>query len=298
MLSSHFSPVEIDGHKFDKGMILFEFNAMREPEATRFPKVGEYIKAMTGMVEIPTPSMYWMGRIYPDLYISNQLDAIKDKGCGSAEYEEFMHPRNKSKWDDSMSLADASLWLSGSWFHNSFIEPMCHKIAGVPSTKLSAKYHRSIWLPMYWPETLVFQQSIDTKFFYPKEGYAGAALERFKQPSKNGSTGDADLTQIELTFVLAKPMHKFSVMFFVDHPKIYRITDQDECSGSGEKWHRFVIESRGELNRHELVFLWDDYKILGSKTINMPIPTIRAVVNGWKPAPNMNEMLWEVMNGP
>lgn len=299
MLSKFFEPVEINGYKFDKGMQLYEFSAMREPEATRFPKIGEFIRSRAEMIEIDTPHMYWHKKYWPDMFISNRIDFLKIEWPLLYGSEDEYHPKHKKTWPENYPLHAASYNNNGSYIHEEIVEPMCMKISENYTSMFSAKYHRSLWLPIYWPETLTEGKSIYTKFYYPKAGYAGAPLHDLppykKEPQEQK---DYDAAEITLTFVTGKPKHKFSVLFVVDPSPIYRITDQDECSQSGAETHRFTIESRGDCTADNISAFVDKDQILGSMKIKMSLPTIRNVGMGWKPSPNMNEMLWSVMNAP
>lgn len=302
MLSKFFEPIEIDGYKFDKGSILYEFDAMREPEKTQFPKIGEFIRSRSEMVEIDTPQMYWNGVYWPDLFISNRIDSFllcnlgDNPRCG---WDLENHPRNKHDWSAEIPLVGPSLEYQGGWLHQNFIEPMCRKISGVPSWLISAKYHRSLWLPMYWPETVTEGKSLETKFYYPKAGYAGAPLHDLPETKKETKEQrDYDTAGIQITFVIARPKTRFSVLFVVDHPSIYRITNQTECAGRGESClHKFVVESNGAIEASDLLQFMDEVEIMGQHTIKMTIPTIRNVSMGWKPAPTMNDQIWSVLHG-
>ncbi len=302
MLSKFFEPVEIGEYWFDKGMILFEFDAMREPEKTRFPKIGEFIRSRCEMVEIPTPQMYWKGEYLPDFFISNQLGIYLygDKYFPQPNVDIFPynHPKNKISWAGDFSLYRASMECHGYLVHHSLIEKMCRKISVRGTDEISAKYHRSLWLPMYWPETLIQGKSIETKFYYPKAGYAGAPLHDLptykKEPQEQK---DYDTAEIHTTFVVGKPKHQFSVLFVVDASPIYRITNQDKCvDGSANGQHRFVVESNRPITEADASAFVGSPKILGSMTLKMTLPTIRNVSMGWRPAPNMNEQIWSVLH--
>ena len=78
MLSRHFQPIERGGMKWDAGMILMEFDALREPEATQFPQIGEYLRSLGMEFNEVKPQMLWCGHFHPDLYIANQLAAVPD----------------------------------------------------------------------------------------------------------------------------------------------------------------------------------------------------------------------------
>ncbi len=290
---SHLDPIEIDGLKFDKGSILFEFSALREPERTRFPQIGEWVKARCPMNEIPTPQMYWQGRYWPDLFIANQLDAVPRYDWLPSDHV----PPPKSEWGDELSLDIASVTLQGLPFHQTFIEPMCQKITGRSSHDICAKFHRSLWLPLYWPQTLREGASIRTPFHYPNAGYAGAVdaagsaadVQRGAQ-----AAGGFDASPITLTFLLARPRHEFSVLFVVDPSPIYRITDMDVCAGIDAEWHRWILE--GSAPNSGMSYGWaEETRGIGTKVINLPLPTIANVRNGWKPAPTINDKIFAHM---
>ena len=261
-------PIEVGGHKFDRAMTLFEFDAFREPEKTRFPLIGEWLKERVEMVEVPTPQMYWRGRFWPDLYIANQLDALRDTDFGMYGMETF---------------------------EEEFLEPMCRKISGRSYAEMDEQYHRALWLPLYWPETLRARESLRTPFWYPKAGYAGAVVEGVGAGMVRAH-GSAvfDQSSVSVSFIRAKPKVPFSVLFVVDESPIYRITDQDVCAGLDVSWHRWVVEHRGPL---ELLSAWTDgFGYFGTKELKLTLPTIENVARGWKPLPNINDYLFELMN--
>lgn len=265
-------PIEADGCRFDRGMILFEFDAFREPEKTRFPKIGEWLKSKMEFNEIPTPKMYWRGKIWPDLFISNQLDALKSTGFYFKE------------------------------LYDEFLDPMCRKISGVPYSHMAPEYHRSIWLPEYWAKTLRARESLRTPFYYPKEGYAGAILPII-QPAERQALlrSDCETVTIALGLLVAQPLEVFSVMFIVDRDTpIYRVTDMDTCAGIETKWHRYVVEWRSSewasvVDDLQKLNLIGEARSLSLSSVRLPLPTLENVRNGWKPAPNMNEQLWTLL---
>src|SRR5690348_8273511 len=164
MLSRHFNPIERGGAKWDAGMILYEFDALREPERTQFPKVRAYLESLGIEFNEVRPQMLWCGRIVPDLYIANQLEAVPLGWYGDQVY---FHPtdRRKSEWPVGMMLNTVSTACHGGKFHDTFIEPMCVKVLGVPTSSVIARYHRAAWLPIYWPETLRARASFETRFW-------------------------------------------------------------------------------------------------------------------------------------
>lgn len=300
MISNHFCPVVRNGMKFDAGMCLLEFDALREPEATQFPKIGDYLRGLGFEFNEVKPSMLWCGNIVPDLYIANQLDAVP---LGFVESRVDLVPsNNKASWPETYTLNQASRIRNGEKFHHAFIEPMCIKISGIPSNEIIARYHRSLWLPLYWPQTLRKKESLPTKFWYPTSGYAGVIAERLgsgSQPAQWPVVAEADRVEITLSFVLAKPAKEFQVLFVVDKSPIYRVTNQDACSGVRLPLERFVVESReycaditDELQRLGLVI---NVQYSSQMKIRMPLPTLANYRRGWRPAPHLNDQLLQVM---
>ena len=171
----HLRPVEHWGLKFDRGMTLFEFQAFREPERTQFPQIGAWLRAKgVEFNEVPTPVMLWNGVLHPDLFIANQLEAVPYDFYSRAPVE---WQYCKSEWSNEYALESASISSHGEKFHDTFIETLCHKITGRHSSEISAKFHRSVWLPLFWPSTLRDRASIKTTFWYPCAGYAGAVKD-------------------------------------------------------------------------------------------------------------------------
>lgn len=298
----HLVPIEHFGRKFDRGMTLFEFDAHREPEATRFREIGEYVKARCEMNEIPQPKMLYEGEVLPDLYISNQIAGLPGKHGGDA-FGVGSHARNKRKWNDSYSLEVASIENHGEKFHEEYIEPMAWKIAGCSTKDICARYHRGVWLPLYFPETLQARTSLHTPFHYPRAGYAGVVAERMGGgggPSeRQPSVPPEDISDISLAFLTLSPRERFSVLLVVDPSPIYRITDMEVCAGIQTPFHRWIVEYRqpcavmAELQR---LGLCTGFESCAFGTARLPLPTIKNVRAGWKPKPHINDQLWEIMN--
>lgn len=300
-------PVEHFGHKFDRGMTLYEFSALREPERTDFPRIGAWLRSKgIEFNEVPTPQIIWRGQMWPDLYIANQLDAVPEGWHGHQLLE--LHPSYKSIWHDNFSLEIASLQNHGKEFHDAFIDPMCLKITGESSANICAKYHRAVWLPVYWNQTLRARESIPTKFYYPTEGYAGIVQGSLSAHSKDKftySTGyksgsELDLLhrqEISLAYCLAEPLKKFSVLFVVDESPIYRITNMDVCAGTPAITQRLIVEYRGECDVHHELERLGLARVSQSAyaSMKMTLPTIENVLRGWKPRPNINRQLWEIL---
>ena len=297
------APVEHFGLRFDRGSILFEFDALREPERTQFPQIGAWLRAKgIEFNEVPTPQMLWRGKLWPDLFIANQLDALCDTDYGNPLYDIKMP--EKALWPASLTLQDVSISQQGAKFHDEFIEPMARKIAGRSSSEIAAKFHRAIWVPIFWPTTLRARQSIRTPFFYPSAGYAGRLTELL--PVQVGGIKRSDAipeyasVALSIAYVVAEPREIFSVCFVVDESPIYRITDMDVCAGIEAPLHRLIVEYRGECHVHDemarLGFV-DRIEQIAYGSARLQLPTLANVAAGWTPRPHINAQILEIING-
>ena len=296
-------PVEHFGLRFDRGSILFEFSALREPEATQFQIIGAWLRARgVEFNEVPPIKMLWRGRLWPDLFIANQLDALIDNDIGAHGY---LHGTDchLTIEDGGVSFDFVSSFQHGDSFHDTFIEPMVRKIAGRASSEIAAKFHRSIWMPIFWPTTLRARKSIPTPFYYPRAGYAGAVAEGLARgtsetPKARAGTGSSEAVDIQLAYVVGAPRQSFSVIFIVDDSPIYRITDMDVCAGIDAPLHRLIVEYRGECA------IANELQRLGIATVDamafgsarLQLPTLSNVARGWTPRPHINAQIWSLIH--
>lgn len=309
MSLSFLRPVEHFGARFDRAMTLYEFSALREPEATQFPKIGAWLRARgVEFNEVPTPQMLWRGKLWPDLFIANQLDAVPEGWSSEllvADSSCVYPPERKRHWPDDWPLDVCSIIQHGSDFHETFIEPICEKISGKSSEFIAAKFHRALWLPIYHAPTLRARKSLPTKFHYPRAGFSGAVASVVGHgpsavlPAAPGATERYDATTLGVAYVLASQLSQFSVAFVVDPSPIYRVTDMDVCAGTvGHGLHRLIVEYRGECDvLAELPRLGLGYvHNIAYGSMRMEIPTLANAARGWKPRPHLNAQLMEVMN--
>lgn len=302
-------PVEHFGCKFDRAMTLFEFSALRQHEAHQFPRIGAWLRAKgIEFNEVPTPQMLWRGRLWPDLYIANQLEAVPEGWSqDDLRIPVDVHPGlvHKHEWNDRFPLAMASIGFHGEQFHAAFIEPMCRKIAGLSSSAIAAKYHRSLWLPLYWPQTLRARASIRTAFHYPRGGHAGIVADALgggtglPQPERAAAVADFESATLNVAYLIAAYGTVFSTAFIVDDSPIYRVTDQDVCAGIDAPYHRLIVEYRGECDvpaELSRLGLTQHVRDIAYGSLKMTLPTIENCKRGWRPRPHINAQLLELMN--
>ena len=300
MLSPFFLPVQHFGQKFDKAMTLYEFDAIRQPEAMLFPKIGDFVRKHLRMVEIPKPQivvrqpMPYRGlKFMPDYFISNDTKAWI---YAQAPSRTSLHPSKKHTWGNDVDYEVVSLINHPRGMHEAF-EHWCKKVCGFGLGKIVAKYHRAIWLPLYYPESL--GQVWPTKFHYPECGYAGALAEILGTSSKAGSM--ADFVSTECAYILAKTSSRHSVLFVLDdQTPIYRITDQSVCAGAGDGplLHKLVVEYREQpvsLERDLAEYGYEIKSVAIGKGRIVP-PTRANVEAGYDFSNNMNAQLMEYID--
>ena len=303
MLSPFFLPIEINGYKFDRAMQLYEFDALREPEATQYPLIGKWVRQYIEMVEIPRPEIvdreplpYTKLRYMPDFLISNHTKAF---AYSKHPYKTSLHPSRKNEFG-FIDYEVVSLINHPGSMHDT-IEEWCKRVTGMPLSKMVAKHHRAIWAPLFFPESL--GTIFPTKFWYPKLGYAGALAEQIG----TGITPRVrakETVEIEVAHAIAYSIdHPASVLFVLDREtSIFRITDQDVCAGTGRTDHRLVIEFRGEENRPNI---HGELERLGirckwvhfSGAAKLAPPTIANVQCGYDFNNNLNSQIMGIMNG-
>ena len=170
-LGGNFSGIEIDGQKFDIGMVMLEevipaicstdlrtYDSRVRNDWTRFGKVASrWLREHVELVRVPTPECLFEGKRVPDYLIANRLEAMA--GADQPMMVPLSDPHHPSKKYesgvyDSLTYAQASRLNHGEKLHQRFIEPFVSKLLGVPSEAFLARYHRAAWVPWYYPETL------------------------------------------------------------------------------------------------------------------------------------------------
>jgi NAD(P)-binding Rossmann-like domain len=207
----HFSSKQINGSAFDLGMVGFEFtgfhknptrdvlqyDAHRRNDVARFCQLSqEYVESLIPVSLARAPLMIWNAKVHADLLMGNDLSVLKDlPEVTVRQIEEevnkiLANPDNKrhaSKKVDNpvfldMSFEEASIANHGRTFHELFIAPFADKLFPGGASRFSAIYHRCLWMPLYYPETLIAAigsrpHDLTTHFHYPAAGRIGALAE-------------------------------------------------------------------------------------------------------------------------
>ncbi|QWE20935.1 hypothetical protein [Polynucleobacter sp. AP-Kolm-20A-A1] len=211
---AHFLGQELDGYSFDNGMIYVEpaIN-VREPQVNATPpyspgvrydwarfghQLNNFLSDIITLKQVDTPLSYINGRYYPDLLISDRLDSIRDIiGIHGPRdpCPEHLHPRYKnisSQWDE-LTYVEATKIFHGQdlseLINGSFLKKFCPP---EQVTKILARYHRMLWLPIYYPETILsaIQGSTEIplpeyKFFVPENGFVGELVRNLVDKLKS-----------------------------------------------------------------------------------------------------------------
>ncbi len=259
MLTQNFLPVEINGLKYDMGMLLLEFDTIRqesEPDistytgkykdAGRFSGLVEkFIRERFEIVEVPTPRMLMpLGILAKDACITNYFEA-----------------------------ADPSK------LRYLIAETMAYKILGMPYKDIAPGYYRAGWLPP--PQLKKGLRPV--KFHYPRAGYFGVMAESLGTTPSLAKNRELETVVLEVAFVTGKPKINESVLFVSVPSPIYRVTNMEICAGIEPVQSRLVVEYRrvdyrigcdiaAELARLNICH---DAVVHGGRKINFPLPTAR-----------------------
>ena len=172
-LGGHFGGLKIGKHGFDLGMVLLERVASSPDGAAlvsydprvrndwvRFGSLAaQWLQARVSLKRAPTPTVRVGTLVGPDYLIANRLDLLAGQNLPAPEPLSLDDPRhalhkNVGRFYDDLTYADAARWHHGATLHDVYIEPFVRKITGLSSDRLLARYHRAVWAPLYYPETL------------------------------------------------------------------------------------------------------------------------------------------------
>ena len=300
MLSPFWLPYEALGRKWDKGCMLFEFDALREPEATQFPLIGKFVRKHIKMHEIPKPQIVYRDpapyngvRYMPDFFIANDT---KQFAYSKHAPKTFLHPSRKHEWGNDVDYETVSYLNHPGGMHEAF-EIWCNKVCGFGLNRIVAKYHRALWLPLFYSESL--GTIWPTKFYYPAAGYAGALAEVLGTEAKPRHPA-VEYVQSRLAYVLARSTNPKSVLFVLDRKTpIYRITDQTTCAGTGDDVRQIVVEFRGDCPNLERDLSEYGITIQGLTfgEGRLVPPTKANVEAGYDFGNHMNAQIWRTING-
>ncbi len=173
MPGGHFNGIEAGGLRFDIGMVMLEqatpsdpcddlerYRPQRRNDWVRFGHLASaWLREQLALRRTPTPTAYLDGRVVPDPIIANRLDVLAGaptRLAPSLGEHAALHASNKSTAGpyDRASYAQAAAANHGQALHDWLFEPFVRKLTGVGSAQFLARYHRAVWAPLYYPQTL------------------------------------------------------------------------------------------------------------------------------------------------
>jgi hypothetical protein len=200
-VGGHFAGVEVDGIFFDLGMVINEPYSL--PAKNR--QIGDRPPAKTERVSYVHMNFSWLESIgiefepisifiyfkgvqYPDFMISDNLEILLS--FSNAEKEKMLeeltniinsintlHPstKNNSEFYIQNSYSTVLSKSSSSKITQLLIDPWLNKMKKNLSQMIPAIEHRSIWAPLYYPETIlavlseeIQPNSLERPFWVPK----------------------------------------------------------------------------------------------------------------------------------
>jgi hypothetical protein len=213
----------------DMAMINFEFdlfmNDIQKPiqsynqfkinDCGRFiDRIKKYILEKISVEQLPEIKIYSDEGIIQDFLFSNNLSDLKTHLVSSRVpikiigEEIKLHP--KYKYDESltndflkMTLDDYVSIFYGASIRNSIYERWGKRLVGDSYYKIPTLRHRTIWLPLYYPETInrvikLGDYLSPTRFYYPKNGTVSEFINSlFIENTKSEGVEKADLILYE-----------------------------------------------------------------------------------------------------
>jgi len=171
-MGGHFYGFSDGDLNFDIGVVFLEWLKLGGPKPslqtynpairydwTRFATAGaEWVFAQDPGILIPTPETYIEGRTVPDLIYSNRIDVLRGQTdvLPNIDVDPAKHASQKliPGAFDTLLYDEAVELNHGAALHARFIAPFMDKLLVGTSKKYLARYHRNVWAPLYYPETL------------------------------------------------------------------------------------------------------------------------------------------------
>jgi hypothetical protein len=241
----HFSSKRIQGYEYDLGMVGFEFtgfhtnptrdtslySSRRRNDVARYCALTkEYVESVIPVSRSRAPVMVWNGALYPDVLMGNDLTILKSLSSDvqstiatellriQTDPDKSRHASNKvdNPLFLSMSYEEASIANQGVTFHKLFIADFAEKLFAGGAAAFAAIYHRCLWMPLYYPETVLAAMGssphdITTLFHYPSAGKIGALADTLLR-----KIHDLDTVTLAKSAVVAIKREKYYVLEFSD----------------------------------------------------------------------------------
>jgi hypothetical protein len=218
-INTQFSGIEFAHQRVDRGMVFVEPHRPQDLEMDislyrgqfRSNSLGyihhvtRWIESLGDLLVDAQVETLFRGQKYSDIFISDQMAALdgltsQEKKQAKSEIEsnlknkDLIHPKHKNtdSWYAKNRFYQASISTAGETISSQFFKPYLVKMHGQEFQKLIASEHRSSWVPIYYPESvLAWFQGIETnvdgkKFKYPEAGsFAGSLFKMEKYLDQN-----------------------------------------------------------------------------------------------------------------
>lgn len=193
--------VEFDSFNQDTTASLMDYNPRRKNDSGRFvSKIRQYFDELgVEMDEVSTPRMFFDRAYHTDFLMANRLGSLHDlkepeKQSVLQEVRQIIDDPKLKQYHASRKSEDAiftqesvetvSLANHGRTFHDKFMEPFSLKLTNLPTSQFLGLYHRVLWLPLFYPETIRAALETQSDVLQPtalhcsKEGSVKALVDR------------------------------------------------------------------------------------------------------------------------
>lgn len=218
-VNTQFSGIEFAHQRVDRGMVFVEPHRPKDLEIDISLYSGQFRSKSLGYLHHVTRWLDSLGDVladaqvetlfrgqrYSDIFISDQMAALdgltsQEKRQAKSEIENnlkvksVIHPKfkNTDSWYARSRFYEASISTVGETISSHFFKPYLVKLHGREFENLIASEHRSSWVPIYYPESVLawfqgFETNIDEKKFkYPEAGsFAGSLFKLEKYLDQN-----------------------------------------------------------------------------------------------------------------
>lgn len=173
----HFRGLRVADTDVDIGMVTVEqlgaaaaggdqpdlagYDPDRRYDWTRFAGlVDRWQDAHVELRRAPTPEVLVGGRRWPDHLMTDRLDVLAALGVPPEAVlprDDPAHAAHKTTGPafDTLGYTAAAEANHGAELQRRLVTPFAEKVLGPALESLLARYHRTAWLPLYWPQTVV-----------------------------------------------------------------------------------------------------------------------------------------------
>jgi hypothetical protein len=150
--------------------------------------IERWVRDLLGdrVVEVARPQMFFDGRIVDDLYFTTDALALRE-ALDLKERERIAGEAQRAqevldsvagvldeRWRHELSVistTEASRRNHGETFHDRFIAPIAEKVIAGGGDHVPATLRRKIWIPLFWPSTIVEACGEGALTFHPKRPF-------------------------------------------------------------------------------------------------------------------------------